>query len=53
MAAPASTERTYSLATSPMPLGVGLCGLRGNDMVESQVTVMISLSISVSLRLVA
>ena len=36
-----------------MPCGVGLCGLRGYDMVESQVTVMISLSILVSLRLMA
>src|SRR5947209_20275200 len=37
--------RTYSSATASIPRGVGLCGLDGYDIVESQVTVTISFCI--------
>src|SRR5947209_2726816 len=43
--APASIARTYSSATASIPRGVGLCGLPGYDIVESQVTVTISFCI--------
>jgi hypothetical protein len=36
----------YSSAAASRPFGVGLCGLLGYDMVESHVTVMMSLSMS-------
>ena len=46
MLAPALTPRTYSSATARQPLGVGLWGLWGYDIVESHVTVMISFSMA-------